>query len=221
MSKKLTVLEAAEYLGVSKEAIYNRLRRGSLQSILEEGKKYVLLQDTTKQEAGKTRRTNSFKSGFENEYIELLKSQIQELKLQNTKLELDKENLIKEKENLLVESKEKIESIYKSRDEHIKAILTLANTKAIEHKNIDAKEEEIQEVDFEEEMDIVDQICESFEDWIELGEFLSQSDYTKEEAVMIEQKVMEELGKNKHVKKSFGDIFIKKNKKLKKIIGKF
>ena len=39
MDKKLTVIEAAKLLGVSKEAIYNRLRRGSLQSVIENGVK--------------------------------------------------------------------------------------------------------------------------------------------------------------------------------------
>ncbi len=43
MDKKLTVVEAAKLLGVSKEAIYNRLRRGTLQSVVEEGVKYIVL----------------------------------------------------------------------------------------------------------------------------------------------------------------------------------
>ena len=83
MEKKLTVSQMAEYLGVSKEAIYNRLRRGSLQSIIEDGKKYVLLTDSVKKEGSLPKR-NQTKS-HESEYIELLKSQIVELKEKNQK----------------------------------------------------------------------------------------------------------------------------------------
>ena len=43
MDKKLTVMEMAKYLSVSEEAIYNRLRRGTLEAITENGQKYVLL----------------------------------------------------------------------------------------------------------------------------------------------------------------------------------
>lgn len=40
---KLTVADAAKKLGVSKEAIHNRIRRGSLQSVVEDGVKLVIL----------------------------------------------------------------------------------------------------------------------------------------------------------------------------------
>jgi excisionase family DNA binding protein len=219
MSKKLTVIEMANYLGVSKEAIYNRLRRGSLQSVAEDGKKYVLLTDDMKKTSRITKK-RAPNMELNHEYIDLLKSQIEELKSQNKKLENDKENLIKEKEILLIESKEKIENIYKSRDEHIKAILTLANMPSLDNKVNISKVEEIEEVDIEEEIDIVDKICESYEDWVELGEFLKNKGFSKEERTSVTQKVEQMVGKNKHIKKSSGELFIKKNKKLKNIIGK-
>ena len=40
---KLTISDAAEKLGVSKEAIHNRIRRGSLESVIENGVKFVLI----------------------------------------------------------------------------------------------------------------------------------------------------------------------------------
>ncbi len=39
--KKMTISDAAEYFKVSKEAIHNRIRRGSLDCIVENGVKYV------------------------------------------------------------------------------------------------------------------------------------------------------------------------------------
>ncbi|MDT8339670.1 MAG: DNA-binding protein, partial [Sulfurimonas sp.] len=40
---KLSISDAADKLGVSKEAIHNRIRRGSLQSVVEDGVKLVIL----------------------------------------------------------------------------------------------------------------------------------------------------------------------------------
>ena len=126
MEKKLTVTEAAKLLGVSKEAIYNRLRRGSLQSVVEEGVKYILLTKTSSKESLSSRKATE-NNAAESAYIELLKNQVEELKQKNEKLESDKERLVADKERLLIESKEKIEMIYKERDEQLKAILALAN----------------------------------------------------------------------------------------------
>ena len=38
---KLTIQEASDHFKVSKEAIHNRIRRGSLPSMVEHGVKYV------------------------------------------------------------------------------------------------------------------------------------------------------------------------------------
>lgn len=226
MEKKLTVMEMAEYLGVSKEAIYNRLRRGTLDSIVEDGKKYVLLTDNVKREGRLPKRTK-VTSNLDSEYVGLLKSQIEELKAKNQKLELDKERLISEKEQMLIESKEKIEQIYKERDEQLKTILTLANFPTIENKQAELEEkgdeaiDEIVEYEEEiEEVDIVEQMCESFEDWRELREYLNNKGFSKEERKKIEKKVKKQIGKDESVKSSNGDLYIRKDKKLKHIIGK-
>ena len=40
---KMSVADAAAYYGVSREAIHNRIRRGSLSSVLENGIKLVVV----------------------------------------------------------------------------------------------------------------------------------------------------------------------------------
>lgn len=217
MEKKLTVIQMAQHLGVSKEAIYNRIRRGSLQSVVENGKKYVLLTDKQKNYAKQNR--TSF--AHNNEYTQHLKQELEELKAKNQKLENDKERLQQEKDELLESTRIKIEAIYKSRDEYIQSILSLLNVPSLSEK----PHEEIVEVDEsqenveDEEVDIVDQICESFENWVELKEYLSSKDYTKKEAKDILKKVYANLGKSKFLKESRGEIFIKKGIKLKKILN--
>lgn len=217
MDKKLTVMEMAKYLGVSKEAIYNRLRRGSLESVMEDGKKYVLLTPSVQRE-GKLPKRNAITNGMNHEYIDLLKVQIQELKDKNQKLENDKEKLQLEKEKLLIESKEKIEQIYKDRDEQLKTILTLANVPSLQHKIEEDTIEIVEEVEIEE--DIVEKICETYSDWISLKEHLKEENYTKDERKAIKKRVKKQVGVSLHVKSKNDEIFVKKDIKLKKIIGK-
>ena len=40
--QKLTVADAAKFFDVSKEAIYNRIRRNTIDSVIEKGVRYVI-----------------------------------------------------------------------------------------------------------------------------------------------------------------------------------
>ena len=218
MDKKLTVMDMAKYLGVSKEAIYNRLRRGTLEAITEDGKKYVLLTSSVQREGRLPKRT-AITSAMDSEYIELLKSQIEELKHKNEKLEDDRDRLYREKENMLIESKQMIEKVYKERDEQLKTILTLANVPTLGHK-LESNEpiEVVEEIEIEE--DIVEQMCETFGEWELLERRLEEKGFTDENRKKITKKVKKQVGKSLHVKISYDEIYIKKDIKLKKIIGK-
>ena len=217
MERKLTVMEMAKYLSVSKEAIYNRLRRGSLQSVIEDGKKYVLLTPSVQRE-GKLPKRAAVANSINREYVDLLKSQIEELKSKNSKLENDKEKLQLEKEQMLIESKEKIEQIYKDRDEQLKSILALANIPSLQHKIEEDTIEVVEEVEIEE--DIVDKMCETYDDWIVAKEYLKAQEYTKEERKILKKKLEKQAYSSADLKISDGVLYMKKNVKLKKIVGK-
>jgi len=218
MEKKLTVIEMAKYLNVSKEAIYNRLRRGSLESVIEDGKKYVLLTASVQRE-GRLPKRATITNTMDSEYIDLLKAQIEELKHKNEKLEDDRDRLYKEKEKMLIESKQMIEQVYKERDEQLKTILTLANVPTLGHKMSDHEPiDVVEEVEIEE--DIVEQMCETFEEWELLGDRLATKNFDEKKIEKITKKIKKQIGKSLHVKISQDEIYIKKDIKLKKIIGK-
>ncbi|MBP1681360.1 MAG: hypothetical protein H6Q35_1699 [Proteobacteria bacterium] len=239
MDKKLTVIEAAKLLGVSKEAIYNRLRRGSLQSVVENGVKYILLTKSSLKEGPSARKIES--AATESAYVELLKVQLEEMKLKNEKLEADKERLIADKERLLIESKEKIEMIYKERDEQLKAILTLAN-RQITHTSNDTVTaaahtpnpnnttsknpivspyafEEADVLDEEDEGKVVEDMFESYSDWRDLRSYLKEKGFSKKEKQHISDKIGRKVGQLNDVMDKNGKLFIKKGKKLKEILG--
>ncbi|MDR0762829.1 MAG: helix-turn-helix domain-containing protein, partial [Campylobacteraceae bacterium] len=126
--RKLTVADAADELGITKEAVYNRIRRGSLKSVQENNERYILLENEPAKPSLSVKNANTSKKIVvpDERYINLLISQIEELKATNSELNKDKDRLIKEKEQLLIEQRVALETIYKERDEQLKAILTLA-----------------------------------------------------------------------------------------------
>lgn len=220
---KLSVVDAAEALGVTKEAVYNRIRRGTLESVTEEGVKYVIL--TPEQEASAKKSTPSpakrrTKGQTDDRFVELLLGQIDELKETNTKLENDKERLISEKEELLINSKEEIERIYKERDKQIKTILALI-TKPLLARPHSGKETTI-DADFEEltpyERDMV--IPPETDKWRDVDEYMESKGFSKKKKKTINDALVAQVGFNKYIKEENGTLFIKRGKKIKEILGK-
>ena len=134
--KKVTLAEAAEYFGISKEAIHNRIRRGSLEVVMEHGEKKVLL-DTQKAQGTRTRvRTQTAPKSSSNDerYYKLLQEQNTKLQERVAELEGETRSLRDQKELMLIEERQKIEQIYKEKDEQLKQFFTsIASQFALTH----------------------------------------------------------------------------------------
>ncbi len=126
MMKKLTIEAAAKYFSISKEAIHNRIRRGSLEVVVENGVKLVKV-DTTKA-VQKPKVTPVLKnSSNEERYYRLLQEQNDKLQEKVEKLENETRSLRDQKEKMLIEERQKIEQIYRDKDAQLKQVLnTLA-----------------------------------------------------------------------------------------------
>lgn len=125
--KKMSIAEAAEYLGVSKEAVHNRIRRNSIQSVVENGVKLVLIdEEAAKNKARASRRTVS---NIDDKYYTFLKEQNQFLQNRVDKLENETRDLREQKEQMLIDERDKIEQIYKEKDEQLKNILNAISSK--------------------------------------------------------------------------------------------
>ena len=77
---KLTIQEASEHFKVSKEAIHNRIRRGSLPSMNEHGMKYVIVDDV---------QTSNKAVANDEKYYSFLEEQNKTLQEKVEKLEKD------------------------------------------------------------------------------------------------------------------------------------
>ncbi len=121
----MTILEAAEHLGVSKEAIHNRVRRGSLSVSIIDGVKYVNIDGTAKTiQKSKQRQTGKSSSVSDDRYYKFLEEQNSKLQAKVEKLETETRTLRDQKELMLIEERKKIEQIYKEKDEQLKNILS-------------------------------------------------------------------------------------------------
>ncbi|MDH4944842.1 DNA-binding protein [Sulfurimonas sp. C5] len=124
--KKMSVEEAAEFYSVSKEAIHNRIRRGSIESVVENGVKLVVVDEKVK---APQKRTSSAKPFANDRYYKYLEEQNAKLQQRVETLEGETRTLRDQKEQMLIEEKEKLERIYKEKDEQLKNILQTLSTK--------------------------------------------------------------------------------------------
>ncbi len=204
----MTILEAAEYFGISKEAIHNRVRRGSLVVSLVDGVKYVDVDASTPKQAPKAKSTTRRTSTKANDerYYKLLEEQNAQLQTKVDKLEGETRTLRDQKEEMLIQERNKIEEIYKDKDEQLKNLLNTISSQFM----LSAPSPAVIEEHFEAEIENIEKI-EDLED-VEKGELISLKKYLKKHK--ISEKKKERIFKR----------FLKKAKKDERIIvlsGKF
>ena len=182
---KLTIAEAAEKLNISKEAIHNRIRRGSLKSVIENDIKYVLIDKTLKV----TSRTTAKKTLHTNDerYYKLLEEQNAKLQNKIEVLEGETRSLRDQKEQMLIDEREKIEQIYKDKDEQLKNILSAFSSKLMLNAPEVVEEESIELVDIELEENTVPK-----NKLISLNKHLKQRNFSKKK----QQKIKDKFKKN-------------------------
>lgn len=147
--KKMSVEDAATFFGVSKEAIHNRIRRGSIQSVVENGVKLVVVD-----EKAKTPQKRSIIKPVNNDrYYKYLEAQNEKLQQRVATLEGETRTLRDQKEQMLIEEKEKLENIYKEKDEQLKNILQTLSSKLMLNVPVEEPEMIAQEDTFEAEIE--------------------------------------------------------------------
>jgi TolA-binding protein len=141
----MTILEAAEHFGVSKEAIHNRIRRGSLSVEVIDGVKIVSI-DTDAKTTPKPRakaQPKKVTQSTDDRYYKLLEEQNAQLQSKVEKLEGETRTLRDQKEQMLIQERIKIEQIYKDKDEQLKNILTTISSQFILNAPMDQEVEEL------------------------------------------------------------------------------
>lgn len=197
---KLSIAETAEKFKVSKEAIHNRIRRGSLDCVIEHGTKYVLFDEP-----------NAPKQEFNNDkYYCYIEDENKELKEKVKTLETQNLSLRDQKEKMLIEEKKKIEQIYKERDEQLKQVLHTISSKFLPHIEQRPVDETADEVVDVEEVSDPKQAHESavMSEPIRLKSFLKLKDYKPAKRQRIKNRFKRLIGQDERVVRTKGKIFI-------------
>jgi predicted DNA-binding protein YlxM (UPF0122 family) len=186
---KLSVAQAAEKFNVSKEAIHNRIRRGSLDCVIEHGIKHILIDEQAqpKEEA----QHNKYYAYIEDENISL-KEKIKELEQLNGTLR-------NQKEMMLIEEKKKIEQIYKERDEQLKQLLNTITSKFLPHLEQSSVNRSVD--------DIVD-VEALFSEPIRLKRFLKLKEYKPAKSQRIKNRFKRLVGQDERVVRKAGKIYV-------------
>lgn len=153
--KKMTIAEAAAHFGVSKEAIHNRVRRGSLDCIVENGVKLVAVET----ESAEAKTADLFS---DSRYVRYIEEENSRLRDKVDVLEKETTRLRDQREQMLIDERIKVEQIYKERDAQLRSVLHVVATKFLSHVNADAVVEEAINAD----------IVEGHETWLSLKAFL-------------------------------------------------
>ncbi|MDO9207086.1 MAG: DNA-binding protein, partial [Sulfuricurvum sp.] len=176
--KKLTIADAAEYFKVSKEAIHNRIRRGSLNSVVENGVKFIILLSE--------KETSEPSNLAENRYTQYIEQENVRLRDKVDVLEKETGRLRDQREQMLIDERSKIEQIYKERDAQLRSVLHVVATKFLSHVNEDTVMQEAMRGDLNENVINVEFI--EIDEWVSLKSFLKLKRYEEKAKKKIKQR---------------------------------
>ena len=209
--KKVSIGEAAEILGISKEAVYNRIRRNSLRAEESGGVRYVLLDDEMQQSepasqsSAKSPRTGG--TAGTQSFIDYLIKEISELKVKIEALQSDKDRLHKEKEEILIASKDEIKLMYKERDEKLRYFLSFFEKPLLSNKSREAKpyDVEIKEKTFDRS------------EWTSLAKFVKS--LNRKKRLKAQSLIIENIGKSEFIRVEGNELLINQSLDIKSLKG--
>jgi len=192
----MTISEAAEHLGISKEAIHNRVRRGSLDVVLVDGIKFVSIDSDIKAKlhAKPKTRLRGANTVIDDRYYKLLEEQNTQLQAKVEKLEGETRSLRDQKEQMLIQERIKIEQIYNEKDEQLKNILSVISSQFMLNTQI----EPIKDEDHL-EAEIAIEAPKNKNELISLKKYLKSSKYSEKKQLKIKKRFNKRAKKDKRV----------------------
>jgi valyl-tRNA synthetase len=194
--KKMTIADAAEYFNVSKEAIHNRIRRGSLDCIVDNGVKYVAV------ESAKSNASANVVS--DTRYTHYIEQENERLREKVDVLEKETSRLRDQREQMLIDERVKVEQIYKERDAQLRSVLHVVATKFLSHASVDDVMEEAKTV----EAINVDVVDTEIEEWVSLKSFLKLKRYNDKEKKKIKSRFEAVMGDDVRLSLRNGKVFL-------------
>ena len=127
---QITIDEYSQRYKMSKEMIRAKIRAGRLKHAVIDGTVYIQMPQT----ATPPTQTTSNPSVTANAIIAMYQKENAHLKAKIDTLEQKIDRLIEDKERMLRDERDRVEAIYVSRDEQLKTVLELVNTKLMQER---------------------------------------------------------------------------------------
>ena len=135
---RYTIDEYSKHFKMSKEMIHSKLKNKRLDYIIEEGVTYIIVpgstlnkpqQSSDREESEKIAKVPARPRTTVGTIIALYQKENHHLKQKINELEAKIDKLIDDKEQMLKDERDRIEKVYSNKDEQLKTILELVNTK--------------------------------------------------------------------------------------------
>jgi len=212
---RLTLDEYSKHFKMSKEMIQSKLRSKKLNYIIENGVTYIIVTRTSvepsKQEKIQTQQaqTQTPKQKLPQKpkttvamVLSLYQKENQQLKEKIVQLEAKIDKLIDDKEQMLRDEMSKIEQVYSAKDEQLKTILELVNTKLLSQQ---APVHEVESIDTNKndakDVELVDEI-------VELKEYLKSLDLEPYQRKVIKKRFLAVYNSDIRVIKQNGKLYL-------------
>ena len=213
---EMSVNEAAEHFGVSKEAIHNRVRRGSLEVKVVDGVKMVVVNLETPSTPPRhtTQRAKSTQMlPQDDRYYKFLEEQNAKLQERVEKLEGETRSLRDQKEKMLIAEREKIESIYKEKDEQLKNFLSTLSKQFMLSASLIEPQEEFETLDAELEerspnIDAPEEIKPLDAKIVSLKNFIKSLSLPEKKAKELKKRFNSRVGKDRRIFTLGGKIYL-------------
>lgn len=211
---RLTIDEYSAQFKMSKEMLNSKIRAKTLNYIIEDGITYIIVTKSPLNSEAQVQQQNQVKNEekpLKNTpakprttvamVLSLYQRENQQLKEKIIQLESKIDKLIDDKEQMLRDEMSKIEQVYSTKDEHLRNVLELINTKLIAEQTHTIHEvETVQNEDTNRDYES-SQI-------IELKEYLKSLDLKAYERKVIKRRFLSVYGSDIRVLKQNGKLFL-------------
>ena len=210
---RLTIDEYAKHFKMSREMINSKLRAKKLNYIIEDGVTYIIVTRSSlepqkrqevhtqqKQKQDRSNTSSSTKKATVSMVIALYQKENQQLKEKIAQLEAKIDKLIDDKEQMLRDEMQKIEQVYAKKDEHLKTVLELINTKMIQDAS---KKEDVMDVEA-----IAQTKSQNTQQLVELKSYLKTLDLEPYQRKVIKKRFLAAYGEDVRIIKQNGKIYL-------------
>ena len=204
---RFTVDQYCQAFGLQKDVVLFKLKTDQLNYIIEDNTTYIIV---TKSSLDKEQRNNlKNNSGTQQPTVNksakttvrfilsLYKQENQLLKDKIKQLELKIDQLVADKEQMLRDERDKIEQLYTTKDDQLKQILELINTKFLQNQSQDRHEEDIINVSLQNPSAL-----------IELKEYLKSIDLTSPQKKRIKKRFIQAANQDIRIIQQNGKIYL-------------